>query len=91
MAFQKGQSGNPGGRPKGQAKYLDSLYRLVKTKDWRAIVERAIQQAKNGDKTARQWLSDYILGKPIQTTQLTGMDGDVIRVTLLDDRSPDQS
>lgn len=31
---------------------------------WQAIVERAVTDAKNGDSTARAWLSSYLMGKP---------------------------
>jgi hypothetical protein len=83
MPFTKGKSGNPGGRPAHQAKYLKSLVRLVKSDDWRKIVEKAIMQAKNGDKTARQWLADYIVGKPIQAMDVTS-NGETIHAVGFD-------
>jgi hypothetical protein len=66
MPFQKGKSGNPGGRPAHQTKYLKSLVRLVKSDDWKAVIVKAIEQAKRGDKAARDFLADYCLGKPVQ-------------------------
>jgi len=69
MAWQKGQSGNPGGRPAHQTKYLKSLVRLVKTDDWKQIVIKAIEQAKRGDTRAREWLANYCLGKPTQPVE----------------------
>jgi len=32
---------------------------------WREITMKAVEQAKRGDARARQWLSDYLIGKPI--------------------------
>lgn len=64
--FVKGHSGNPGGRPIDQSKYLKKIDTTMTLKDWREIVKKAIDQAKRGDSRARQWLSDYLAGKPIQ-------------------------
>jgi hypothetical protein len=79
--FKKGQSGNPGGRPAHQTKYLKSLVKLVNRNDWELIIKKAIVQAKNGDKSAREFLADYCLGKPQQAVDLTS-GGDKILVTL---------
>lgn len=81
--FVKGASGNPGGRPIDQSKYLKRIDTAMTLKSWRAIILKAIEQAERGDPKARQWLSDYILGKPIQyIDQKTEHSGevDVIRV-----------
>ena len=84
MPFKKGQSGNPGGRPAHQTKYLNSLVRLVKVADWKAIVTKAITQAKNGDKTARQWLAEYVIGKPAQALDIT-TGGDKLTIEYVND------
>jgi len=70
--FQPGQSGNPRGRlPRAKEdKYLQSLTREMKLSDWRDIVRRAISDAKRGDAKARQWLSDYGIGKPAQRIEM---------------------
>ena len=70
MPFKQGVSGNPSGRPAHQTKYLKSLVRLVKQDDWQAIIIKAIEQAKRGDKSARDFLADYCLGKPQQQVDL---------------------
>lgn len=65
--FVKGESGNPQGRlPKQvESSYLQVSENVCTFDVWREIVAKAIEQAKRGDARARQWLSDYLVGKPI--------------------------
>ena len=74
--FVKGNGGGPG-RPKRstEEKYLAALSRRVTLKEWAKIVDVAVARAKAGDGQARQWLSDYLMGKPIQRTEVSGPDG----------------
>jgi hypothetical protein len=78
-----------GGRPT-RAKE-DAYYRILMTacsqKDWEAIVDKAVEQAKRGDAVARKWLADYLVGPPIERKEITGADGGAIHVKLkgLDD------
>jgi len=69
---------------------MKSLVRLVKQADWQAIVLKAIEQAKRGDKTARQWLADYIVGKPVQGVELDA-DGVVRFIVEYEDGLPDKT
>ena len=71
--FIKGHTGNAKGRPKRKTedKYLKALRDSVTLKDWKAISKKATEQAKRGDRAARQWLSDYLLGKPQQYVDFT--------------------
>lgn len=68
-----------GGRPKGYAaleaerQRAEVAHRLVT--EFTPIVTKAIEQAKGGDKSARDWLSDFAYGKPTQRTELTAADG----------------
>lgn len=85
--FQKGASGNPGGRPKGYERQLreviDSMTaedpapaidpeigldpatnRLRRIPAWQAIVKRAVLDAVAGDKYAREFVADRLMGKP---------------------------
>lgn len=77
----KGNRGGPG-RPKRstEERYLSALSRRVTMKDWRVIVDTAVARAKAGDTKARQWLSDYLLGKPVQRQEITGADGGALRI-----------
>jgi len=65
--FVKGASGNPQGRlPKETEKtYLEVCQNTCTFDVWREITMKAVEQAKRGDARARQWLSDYLMGKPI--------------------------
>ena len=76
--------GNGGGRPKRAAeeKYLQLLRDTVTPEDWKMITQTAIARAKAGDNVARQWLSDWVLGKPVERHEVTGADGEPIRVVL---------
>jgi hypothetical protein len=31
---------------------------------WRAIIAKAVEQARDGDAKARKWLSNHLVGKP---------------------------
>ena len=65
--FVKGVSGNPQGRLPRQTEtsYLQVSESVCTFDVWREIVTKAVEQAKRGDARARQWLSDYLVGKPI--------------------------
>jgi hypothetical protein len=47
----------------------------VTFEDWKAIVLKAKDQAKHGDQAARKWLADYLVGAPIQRSEISGKDG----------------
>jgi len=79
---EEGLKLNPGGptssesslltstRKKTQAfqklKYLQELSARVTPDEWAAICDKAIEQAKAGDRHARIWLGNYLMGTPIQ-------------------------
>lgn len=80
--WQKGQSGNPGGRPKGQAVLQAAIARAIreKTKDGADLVEFVylVWQGKAEGMTsessrrwAADWLSDRGFGKPRETLDVT--------------------
>jgi hypothetical protein len=68
--FASGNAGGPG-RPKRQTEqqYLATMTNVVDDEAWRKIVERAKEDAMNGDHRARAWLSGYMLGTPIQRVE----------------------
>lgn len=85
MPFQPGHPGGPG-RPRKpvEEKYLQRLSSRVTVKDWSEIIERAILDAKRGDTAARKWLSDYLMGTPIQRLEHTGADGGALVIRWTD-------
>lgn len=68
--FAKGNKGGPG-RPRraDEERYLKALGATVSMSDWREICETAVVQAKRGDRYARQFLAEYLIGKPTQYVQ----------------------
>ena len=58
-----GQSGNEN-TYRAEAKAM--LKTVVGPEEWVNIAERALKDALKGDRWARQWLSDYLLGKALQ-------------------------
>jgi hypothetical protein len=70
--FQNGNPGGPG-RPKRtvERKYLKALVGVCRLKDWKEIVQRAVDDAKAGDAQARTWLSKHIVGdNPLDLIEL---------------------
>ena len=84
--FAEGWKGGPG-RPKRatEERYLRWTVGRVKRADWITIVDVAVARAKAGDHQARQWLSDYLMGKPKQLMEVTGAGGGPIIVVSWDD------
>lgn len=65
--FVKGHSGGPGRPPKSrEERFLEITLSSVTFDDWKAIIKKAVTQAKNGSKDARRFLAEYLLGKPEQ-------------------------
>jgi len=42
--------------------YMAAMLGACDIDDWKAIVERAVTDAKGGDKSARDWLTKYLIG-----------------------------
>ena len=89
--FIKGNGGGPG-RPKRpkEEKYWRILLTSVSTDDWRAIVAKAVEQAKRGDSIARKWLADYLIGPPVERKEVTGADGSALLIQVMYDDYPNQ-
>lgn len=91
--FKPGQSGNPGGRPKGYERRLRECVDAMKADDpmsdpeapdvkipaFEAICKRAVLDAVAGDRYARDFIADRLMGKPkmnVAITDETGTDDD---------------
>ena len=59
--FAVGNKG--GGRKKYPVNYSSILATCVTAASWKRVVKKAIAQAESGDKYAREWLSDRLMGK----------------------------
>ena len=74
--WKPGQSGNPGGRPKGYIRFADALKRQLAKTDRRdktnieKIAEKAVALAMKGDMDAIRWIADRTDGKVAQSIQV---------------------
>jgi len=82
MAFQPGQSGNPGGRPKEDSE----VKALARTAGPEAI-EKLLELMRGDDRrtalAAAQALLDRGFGKPSQSVEMSGPDGEPLVVSWL--------
>jgi hypothetical protein len=74
MAFRKGQSGNPGGRPKEKpfrdALRIELASRGEDSKSLRAIAGMIITKAEEGDLHAAREIADRLDGRPTQEAEV---------------------
>jgi hypothetical protein len=91
MAFEKGRSGNPGGRPKGPSLKAELIRHLgrkgedgVRHAD--AIALTLIDMARDGNLEAIREILDRVDGKVPQQQQVTGDGGGPVRVESYDIR-----
>jgi len=81
--FKKGQSGNPGGRPK--SKILSEAYRklleteIAKGKDKgktyaEVIAAKILKEARKGVVKAASEIANRVEGKPLQSVQISASD-----------------
>ncbi len=74
--FAPGQSGNPGGRPRGTTQFAELI--ATETRDGAEMVEYALKvlRSKRGKPDAKRWAVEYLtermLGKPPQAIDLGG-------------------
>jgi len=75
MPFQPGQSGNPGGRPRGAAGL--ARYIAEQTKDGRELVDRLLELSRTGEPresgAATLALLDRMVGKPLQSIDMQAL------------------
>lgn len=76
MAYKKGESGNPGGKPKEAKQFRDALNVAIKRAEGdrtklAAMAEALVDKAVAGDVTAIREVADRLDGKPHQTAEIT--------------------
>lgn len=59
-AFQKGKSGNPGGRRKGSITYATAIMRRCAPEDWDEIIDGVVELAKAKEQWAIEWLGKHL-------------------------------
>ncbi len=74
MPFQKGQSGNPNGRPKSSKLFNDMLRLAINGADGdmaelRKIADKLVEKAVAGDIQAIKEVADRLDGKPMQAIE----------------------
>lgn len=83
--FSKGYKGGPG-RKRRQVEddFMRLLVGAVTKEDWIEICIKAVRQARAGDSVARKWLADYLIGPPVERKEITGKDGNALRIEIVD-------
>lgn len=76
--FTKGQSGNPGGRPKEDPELKD-LARVASPEAFDRLVHWMRSDNPKASFAASVAILDRAYGKPVQTTEITGKDGGPIQ------------
>lgn len=69
MAFKKGQSGNPGGRPRGSA--TTPRFEDYVTEDDRKTFVEFVMSSYMGDMNLAKWVGDHLFVKPKQEMDIT--------------------
>lgn len=77
--WQKGQSGNPNGRPGGYGEFREKC--RARTDKALAALEAALQEPANAVAAARVLL-EFGWGKPKQSVELEGADGGPLQVVI---------
>jgi hypothetical protein len=78
MPFKPGVSGNPNGRPPKEKSIAGRIRAALSEDDWIEIIAKATEQAKAGDKAARDFLLDRTEGKPNQSIDITEHEPDEV-------------
>jgi hypothetical protein len=88
-AFAKGQSGNPGGRPKTKA-FTEALVRELhrkgpndRTPNLEMLVWKLVQLGIAGDVAAIREIANRLEGTPVQAHEVSGPDGQAFTLRIV--------
>ena len=90
--WKPGQSGNPGGRPKGRL-IDEALEELLLENDSElalAIAKKLLSRAKSGEVKAIQLVVERVQGKPKRQIELSGPDGGPLDIHNMTNEELDQ-
>lgn len=69
--FAPGNKASPGRPRKATVQdYTNVIWRKCTPEKWEGIVDRAIVNAEDGDKAAREWLEKWLVGAPVPMIEL---------------------
>ena len=90
--FALGNKKGRGRPPRDGKRYAAILAKALTPRRWRAIVERAIRDATEGDERvvhhARTFIANYCIGKPEQVLKLASEGDSRLRVEFVKDWTP---
>lgn len=80
--FVKGSRGGGRAKRKTEQEYLTALKEELSMDRWLTIVRRAITDATQGDRHARDWLANYMIGRPPHIVELNAADAQLLKQVL---------
>lgn len=80
--FVPGQSGNPGGRPKGSKGFRERCREFMDSEGLESLIEIARNPRDKNRFRAIELIAGYSWGRPKQGIELTGEEGNDINITI---------
>lgn len=79
--FQKGQSGNPGGRPAVAKEFRQRCREFMENEGWEKLF--ALARGGKEQKFALELIAAYAYGRPKQGVEIVGEDGGPLQIVVL--------
>ena len=80
ISVGKGQSAQEAKRRKN--KYSAAIEECVTREDMHEVAIRALEDAKGGDRWARDWITDYLIGRPVKRVEQVEGEKDPLSLLL---------
>jgi hypothetical protein len=85
--FIKGHEKTGGRKSRAYEDAVMELFKKVVTPDkQRKIIEKAVDLAAHGDQAARKFIFDYLIGPPVQRSEVSGNDGEPMIIKVIYDK-----